>query len=92
MCVLNDLFLQVTIEARDNHVNPRTDTGTVRINVVRNQGPPVFTSNANYFATIDENLQVTSSVLTVSATDSDSQVLPFSSLAKNFVRINLLEL
>ena len=62
------------MQAIDNGIPRRSDSNTITINIVRNQGPPVFTQNANYFTTIDEDLPVFSSVLTVSATDSDASV------------------
>ncbi|KAH3873306.1 hypothetical protein DPMN_036538, partial [Dreissena polymorpha] len=66
----------LNIQARDNDVNPRTDTKTLTVNIVRNQGPPIFSQSGNYFQTVDETLGVFSSVLTVTATDSDSNTDP----------------
>ncbi|WAQ95445.1 FAT4-like protein [Mya arenaria] len=76
----------LTIEASDNDVNARTATGTLTINVVRNSGPPSFSQNGNYFTTVDETLAVASSVLTVSATDFDSNTEPvqYSVLLSDF--------
>lgn len=67
-------WLQLTIEANDNQVNPRTASGVLTVSVTRNSGPPVFSNNGNYFQTIDETQQVGTSVLVVTATDQDSNV------------------
>ena len=72
---------QLTIEARDGDFQTRTDTGLLTINIVGNQGPPVFTQNNNYFQSIDESLSVTESVLIVSAVDQDAPVSQINTLA-----------
>ena len=62
------------MQAVDNDFPQRSAGGTITVNVVRNQGPPVFTQSGNYFIAIDESLPVFSSVITVTASDSDASV------------------
>jgi len=61
--------------ARDQSVPEKTGTATVRINVVRSAGPPVFINNAPYSAGINVGALPGTRVYTQSrAVDSDLQV------------------
>ncbi|XP_046579033.1 protocadherin Fat 4-like [Haliotis rubra] len=63
---------QVVVTATDFGTPPLSGAATMNINVVRNTQAPVFNS-ASYRATIDQTLGVGSSVLTMSASDGDTQ-------------------
>ena len=52
----------------------RSSNATLTVNILRNQAPPVFISEP-YSRTIDRNTGVDTSILTVTATDNDIQVM-----------------
>lgn len=66
-------FLQLILQAADSGSPSLSDTEILIVNVQRNLNDPVF-RDLEYSITIDETQQVGSSILAVSATDSDTKV------------------
>ena len=66
--------------ASDQRIPGKSDVATVFVTVIRDNQDPVFTL-PNYEATIVETSPVSSSVITVEATDADLSVSPVTWLA-----------
>ncbi|WAQ96421.1 FAT4-like protein [Mya arenaria] len=66
-------FLQVRVLATDNGIPARSATAVVIVDITRNFQAPIWTSNAQFGATIPETQALGVPFLVVSATDGDSQ-------------------
>lgn len=64
----------MTVTATDRGTPQQSDSATITINIVRNTQSPVFTNSGQYATTIDQNLNIGTSVFTVTATDGDTVV------------------
>lgn len=67
----------MTVTATDRGTPQQSDSATITINIVRNTQSPVFTNSGQYATTIDQNLNIGTSVFTVTATDGDT-VTPYN--------------
>lgn len=66
------MFLQLRVVIYDSMYPRLKATGDVVINVVRNPFAPQFSPNADYRATVQENVTLGYQVLDIDATDSDN--------------------
>ncbi|KAL3878031.1 hypothetical protein ACJMK2_035667, partial [Sinanodonta woodiana] len=88
----------VSILGTDNGPGtPRTGSLLLTISVQRNQGPPVFSPSQNFFASVNENVAIDTSVITVQAIDTDTvspygivkySIVATTSLGSFFFKIN----
>lgn len=66
------MFLQLRVVIYDSMYPRLKATGDVVINVARNPFAPQFSPNADYRATVQENVTLGYQVLDIDATDSDN--------------------
>lgn len=78
----------MTITATDRGTPQQSDSATITINIVRNTQSPVFTNSGQYATTIDQNLNIGTSVFTVTATDGDTVVCIVIDTQTTFVLIS----
>ena len=84
MYLYDDIFCpfeQFEVELRDGGGQVASDRATVTVNVIHNSAGPIFIQDV-YNVTIDETASISFPVVTVSASDADSNV---SSDAKHYV-------
>lgn len=78
----------MTVTATDRGTPQQSDSATITINIVRNTQSPVFTNSGQYATTIDQNLNIGTSVFTVTATDGDTVVCVVIDTQTTFVPIS----
>lgn len=78
----------MTVTATDRGTPQQSDSATITINIVRNTQSPVFTNSGQYATTIDQNLNIGTSVFTVTATDGDTVVCIVIDTQTTFVLIS----
>lgn len=78
----------MTVTATDRGTPQQSDSATITINIVRNTQSPVFTNSGQYATTIDQNLNIGTSVFTVTATDGDTVVCIVIETQTTFVPIS----
>lgn len=78
----------MTITATDRGTPQQSDSATITINIVRNTQSPVFTNSGQYATTIDQNLNIGTSVFTVTATDGDTVVCIVIDTQTTFILIS----
>lgn len=78
----------MTVTATDRGTPQQSDSATITINIVRNTQSPVFTNSGQYATTIDQNLNIGTSVFTVTATDGDTVVCVVIDTQTTFIPIS----
>lgn len=78
----------MTVTATDRGTPQQSDSATITINIVRNTQSPVFTNSGQYATTIDQNLNIGTSVFTVTATDGDTVVCIVIDTQTTFIPIS----
>ncbi|KAJ8318063.1 hypothetical protein KUTeg_003154 [Tegillarca granosa] len=70
---VNSFSLTIRLQDKGSPVRTANDRASVTVNIQRNQNPPIF-FNTSYFSVIREDVNVGTSVVTVTATDADTNV------------------